>query len=146
MQFIRTQYRQRPTKWIYLQRYYNIQRTLGKELRSEQRRLLLEGRMSLPAYQHDYNLEACTEWKWIQNQLRRASTKPEPLKALNQINIYRLEQCVDAIEDLLKRAWDFIHEQDQLPLEETEGYKYNTRWNISQADIEAFVASETSYT
>ena len=106
MQFIRTQYRQRPTKWIYLQRYYNIQRTLGRELRSEQKRLLLEGRMSLPAYQHNYNLEACTEWKWIQNQLKRAATKREPLKALNQINIYRLEQCVDAIEDLLKRSWE----------------------------------------
>ena len=141
MQFARQQYRQRPTKWHFLNRYYTIQRGSWADVREKQKQLLVEGRISVQAYNFDYNLETCQGWKWISERIAKAFKKPDPLAAMNQINIYRLEQCVEDVEKNLDRILAFMVDQESRPLEETEGFKYNAKWNVPLAERQAIAAS-----
>lgn len=142
MQFSRKQYRGRPTKWLYLNRFFDIRRAIWPPIRERQLALFISGRISVQAFKFDYNLECCTGWKWIQAQVNRAHTKEDPLQSIGQINIYRLEQCIDEIEAFLKKVETFMSEQAALPLEETEGYSYNQHWGISPTELEAMVAED----
>lgn len=102
MRFARKQYRNRPTKWQFLNRFYNIQREVWPPLKEEIASLEEKDLFKAWSLEAD-GLEAMEEWKWIVKKIAQANTKPDPVAHLNQINIYRLEQCVVAIE---KRAVD----------------------------------------
>ena len=141
MQFARQQYRQRPTKWHFLNRFYSIQREGWKGVREQQKQLLVEGRISVQAFTVDHNLETCQGWKWIQDRIAKAYKKPDPLAAMNQVNIYRLEQCVEDVEKNLERIRAFVVEQSTLPLEETEGFKYNATWKVPVEERQAIAES-----
>lgn len=92
MRFARKKYRNRPTKWQFLNRFYNIQRETWPQLKEALEELSVETNP----------LEEMPEWQWIVRKISKANTKPDPVAHLNQINIYRLEQCVLAIEERVK--------------------------------------------
>ena len=142
MQFARKQYRGRPTKWHFLNQFFTIRRETWPVLRDRQRTLLVGGRISVQAFKFEYNLECCSGWKWIQSRIEKAYQKKDPLAAINQINIYRLEQCVEEVKAFLEKIEAFTSTQESLPLAETEGYAYNQQWDISPEELEAILAED----
>lgn len=142
MKFARTHYRGKPTKWTRLDRYYHIQREIWPELKERLKELLRAGRVSAQAYKFDYDLERNTDWQWIKRKLKIANTKPDPITYLNQLNIYRLELAMQSIEAELERIQTFANEQTRLPLEKTEGWRYNQRYHISEEEYKALAEAE----
>lgn len=131
-------YRGRPTKWSYLNQYYEAKRTTMKKVQERMQHLLGEGRLSMQYYLGECNIERNEGYLWIEHKLKLAQDKKDPTAYLNQINIYKLEQSVHDFLQALKRIAEYLDTQEELPLEETDGYAYNKRFNVSLADVRAF--------
>jgi len=142
MALTRQTYRGRATKWTNLNRFYEIKRDVWSDIRKRQRDMLVNKAFSPQAYKFTHNLETCEGWKWIVSRLEKASTKPNPVTYLNQINIYKLEMCMTEIESELKRIQEYTLEQEKLPLAETDGYKYNQQYCISVGELQELAAQE----
>lgn len=138
-------YRNRPTKWYYLEQYFELNRSGWKLLRAKMKEMLLEGRLGIPEYLFTYNLEQLEEYRWIQERVNRAYAKTDPIRAINQINIYKLEECVEAINVKFKEIATSIEAIERLPLEETFGFQYNQEFHMDREDREAFLSNEVGF-
>lgn len=141
MKFARQTYRGRPTKWQYINRFYEYKREGWKTLREIETRMFLEGRLSVTEYMENLNIETCEAWKWVQMKLDQANTKKDPTSALNQIDIYKLGDCVDEIDEEFKRISLQVMVLETCPLEECPGYVFNKKFNVSLEERQAIVAN-----
>ena len=138
-------YRGRKTKWFYIDRYYAIIRTVWPEMRELQKKLLIEGRLSVKAFKYECDISRIGEFTWLQERIARAAKKANPIDNLNQINIYRLEQAIRQVDEWLVCTQDFLNLQISSPLEETEGYVYNKQYGISQEELLAVAENANGF-
>ena len=131
----RKQYAGHPTKWQYLSRFMKIRREEWPAVRTQAFSLVQQGRISVAAYEYNYNVEVLKSWKSVVALLEKVNSKPDPTLTFNQINIQNFGSWVVEIENEIQRIKAFLEKQRTLPFSETEGAKFNTQYNLNLVDI-----------
>jgi hypothetical protein len=146
VKFARQTYGGRPTKWVFISRFYDYKRDKWKTLRERMKALFLEGKLAAGEYLETLNMEKNPSWEWIQSKLDRASTKKDPTGALGQIDIYKLEEAVKDLDRQYRYCERYIRTIESSPLEECPGWVFNQKFHVTQEERQAVIDNETGYT
>lgn len=124
----------RPTKWNNLSQFYEMRNTWA-DLYAELGRQVYAQKASPVDWETTYCWRKLQEVRWIEATLDKANSKQDPLKYLNQINVWKLHEYVESISVRLSSLEQYIETCKTSSLAESPGNDYFQKWPTSKQDL-----------